>query len=62
MNIGISLVLVALGAILIWGVTTSVAGISINVIGVILVVAGLAGVVLSLVAAQRAPGDPRTQP
>lgn len=58
MNIGISVLLMAIGAVLIWAVTASVAGISINVLGVILLIAGIVGLVVSLVAAERSPGDP----
>ena len=44
-----SLILVALGAILYWGVTASVAGVSVNTIGVILMVVGAIGGFVSLV-------------
>ncbi|MBW3593164.1 MAG: hypothetical protein KY396_05680 [Actinobacteria bacterium] len=50
MGLGISIFLAAVGAILIWGVTASVAGVSINTIGVILIVVGAIGAVLSLIA------------
>jgi hypothetical protein len=48
MGLGVSLLLIAIGAILVWGVQTDVAGISEDAIGVILMVVGLAGLVLSL--------------
>jgi hypothetical protein len=48
MNIGFSLFLVAVGAILAWAVSAEVAGIDIKVVGVILMVVGLVGGVLSL--------------
>ena len=48
MSIGFSLFLVAVGAILAWAVTYSVAGIDIKIVGVILIAVGLAGVALSL--------------
>jgi hypothetical protein len=48
MNIGFSLFLVAVGAILVWAVSAEVAGIDIKVVGVILMVVGLVGAALSL--------------
>ena len=49
MGIGVSLLLIAAGAILLWGVTGEVAGIDIDAIGVILMVVGLIGGVLSMI-------------
>lgn len=49
MGIGVSLILVAAGAILTWAVETSVSGVDITTVGVILMVVGIAGVLLSLV-------------
>ena len=49
MGIGVSLLLIAAGAILVWGVTATVAGIDIDAIGVILMVVGIIGLVLSLI-------------
>ena len=49
MGISVSLLLVAVGAILTWAVTAEASGIDINTVGVILMVVGLAGLVLSLV-------------
>jgi len=49
MRIGSSLVLIAIGAILKFAVTTSVSGISLSTVGVILMVVGIAGLVISLV-------------
>lgn len=48
MNIGFSLFLVAVGAVLAWAVSAEVAGIDIKIVGVILMVVGLVGVALSL--------------
>jgi hypothetical protein len=48
MGISVSLILIALGAILTWAVTATVTGIDINVVGVILMIVGAAGLVLSL--------------
>jgi Domain of unknown function (DUF6458) len=48
MGIGVSLILIAVGAILTWAVTTEVSGVDIQVVGVILLVVGIAGALLSL--------------
>jgi hypothetical protein len=48
-GIGVSILLIALGAILIWGVTGEVAGFDIDAIGVILLVVGILGLVLSMI-------------
>ncbi|MDA0270751.1 MAG: hypothetical protein O2798_01490 [Chloroflexi bacterium] len=45
----LSLILIATGAILTWGVVATVAGLDLKAIGVILMVVGTAGLVLSLV-------------
>ena len=49
MTLGVSLLLVAAGAILIWGVTGEVSGVDLDAIGVILIVVGIIGFVLSLI-------------
>ena len=49
MTVGVSLLLVAAGAILIWGVTGEASGIDVDAIGVILIVVGIIGFVISLV-------------
>ncbi len=49
MGIGTSIFLIALGAILKFAVTATVAGISIQTAGVILMVVGVLGLVLSLI-------------
>ncbi len=49
MGISVSLVLIAVGAILTWAVTTTVSGIDLNVVGVILMIVGAAGLVLSMI-------------
>lgn len=61
MTIGASLLLIALGAILRWGVTTSLAGVSLATIGLILMIAGAAGLVFGLVqmATAARAGEPR---
>jgi hypothetical protein len=48
MGIGVSLILIAAGAILTWAVHFTVSGVDINTIGVILMVVGAIGLVLSL--------------
>ena len=49
MGIGASLFLIAGGAILVWGVNATVAGLDVNAIGVILMVVGIVGLVLSMI-------------
>jgi hypothetical protein len=48
MGIGVSIVLIALGAILAFAVNTEVSGIEIQTIGWILLIVGIAGALLSL--------------
>lgn len=48
MGIGVSLILIAAGAILTWAVTATVSGVDINTVGVILMVIGIAGLIISL--------------
>jgi hypothetical protein len=48
MGISLSLILVAVGAILTWAVTADVSGVDLTTVGVILLVVGIAGVLLSL--------------
>ena len=49
MGISVSLVLIAIGAILTWAVTASISGLDINTVGVILMIVGAAGLVLSMI-------------
>ena len=49
MGIGVSLVLIAAGAILTWAVNATVSGLNIHTVGVILLIVGAIGFVLSLV-------------
>ena len=49
MGIGVSLVLMAEGAILIWAVNATVSGIELHTIGWILLVVGAIGALLSLI-------------
>jgi hypothetical protein len=48
MGLGVSLILVAVGAILTWAVNAEVSGLDIQVIGVILMIVGIAGFLLSM--------------
>ena len=48
MGTGVSLILIAVGAILTWAVDATVSGLDINTIGVILMIVGAIGLVLSL--------------
>ena len=48
MGLAVSLILIAAGAILTWGVTKEPSGLNIDAVGVILMVIGLIGFVLSL--------------
>jgi hypothetical protein len=48
MGLGVSLVLIATGAILAWAVNAEVSGLDIQVVGVILLIVGIAGFLLSL--------------
>ena len=48
MGVGVSILLIAAGAILTWAVTATVSGVSIQTVGVILLIVGIIGLVLSL--------------
>ena len=49
MGIAVSILLIAAGAILTWGVTAEAEGLDVNAIGVILLIVGLLGLVLSMI-------------
>jgi hypothetical protein len=49
MGVGVSLLLIAAGAILTWAVSAEASGVDLNTVGVILMVVGGIGLVLSLV-------------
>ena len=49
MPIGLSLILIAAGAVLVWGVTGEVSGLDVDAIGVILMVVGAIGFVISMI-------------
>lgn len=65
MTIGASIFLIAVGAILKFAVTETVAGIDIQVVGVILMIAGAIGLILGLFLMfnnnTRGPNDPYNQ-
>jgi hypothetical protein len=46
-GIGVSLLLIAAGAILVWGVTGEAAGVDVDAIGVILMIVGAVGLAIS---------------
>lgn len=48
MGISVSLVLIAVGAVLTWAVTATASGVDLNVVGVILMIVGGIGLVLSM--------------
>jgi len=49
MGLGVSIFLIAVGAILTWAVNASVSGLELTTIGVILMVVGALGLVLSMI-------------
>jgi len=49
MGLGVSLFLIAVGAVLTWAVNATVSGIDINTIGWILMIVGVVGLVLSMI-------------
>ncbi|HEY8103407.1 MAG TPA: hypothetical protein VIE18_02760 [Gaiellaceae bacterium] len=49
MGISVSILLIAVGAILTWAVTADAEGIDINTVGVILLIVGILGLVLSMI-------------
>jgi Domain of unknown function (DUF6458) len=49
MGISLSILLVAVGAVLTWAVSAEVSGVDITAVGVILMVVGIIGLLLSLV-------------
>ena len=49
MGIGVSLILIAVGAILTWAVSADVSGIDLQTVGIILMVVGAVGGLISLI-------------
>ena len=67
MGIGISLLLVAAGAILVWAVDVTVSGVELTTVGWILLIVGAIGAVLSLLfwsswGGMRRAGGPPVEP
>jgi hypothetical protein len=48
MGIGVSLILIAVGAVLAWAVDVSTSGFNVNTVGYILLVVGIVGVLISM--------------
>lgn len=59
MTVGVSLFLIALGAILLFAVTASVAGVSLNTVGVILMIVGGIGLLYALLIQASSKDTPR---
>ena len=49
MGIAVSILVIAVGAVLTWGVTAEAEGLDVNAIGVILLIVGILGLVLSMI-------------
>jgi hypothetical protein len=49
MGVGVSILLIAVGAILTWAVNATVSGLEIQTVGVILLIVGIVGLVLSMI-------------
>ena len=68
MQIGTSILLIAVGAVLKYAVTASVSWINIQTVGLILMIAGIVGLIISLLYMAlwadrtRTPADPYTEP
>ena len=56
MVIGVSIFLIAIGAVLTWGVERTVSGMEVNTIGVILMVIGGVGLLVSVLLSSSMPG------
>jgi beta-lactamase regulating signal transducer with metallopeptidase domain len=49
MGLGVSLILIAVGAVLAWAVNVSTSGVNVNTVGVILLIVGIIGALLSMI-------------
>ena len=49
MGVGVSILLIAAGAILTWAVNATVSGLEIQTVGVILLIVGIVGLVMSMI-------------
>lgn len=56
-GLGLSIALIAVGAVLKWAVTANAEGIDLNMVGMILFVVGIVGAVISLIALLTAQTD-----
>ena len=55
MGIGVSVFLIAAGAVLYWAVTGSVEGLDLDAVGVVLMIAGIVGLLWSLIVSSTMP-------
>ena len=68
MGLGISIILIAAGAILVWAVDVTVSGVDLTTIGWILLIVGAVGALLSMIfwsswgGTRRAAGGPPVEP
>lgn len=62
MGIGVSILMIAVGAILVWAVNASVSGVELGTIGVILLIVGAVGLVVALVRASWMPWSHEPEP
>ncbi len=60
MALAISILLVAVGAVLLWAVTYEVAGVNIDVVGWIALAVGMIGVAFAMLTYARRPAGERT--
>ena len=49
MGLGVSLILIAVGAVLAWAVDVTTSGVDVNAVGVILLIVGIIGAILSMI-------------
>jgi hypothetical protein len=49
MGLGVSLILIAVGAVLAWAVDVTTPGVDVNAVGVILLIVGIIGAILSMI-------------
>jgi sugar phosphate permease len=58
MTIGLAILLIAVGAILRYAVTTSISGVELDTVGLILMIAGIIGLVIALALTFSGRDDP----
>lgn len=59
MGFGLSILLIAIGAILVWGVEAEVSGIDVDAIGAILMIVGVGGLILAFTFLESMPWSRR---